>query len=113
MYGKHQYAYSEGKSHRDVLVVNICSWLLSFEEGSAVGLYCSDVSGAFDRVCKDRLSAKLRASGLPDLVISFLVSWLGDRLSTIVVSGSHSAAGILANSGFRGAVLGHPFGVFY
>ena len=33
-YGEHQYAYSQGKSHRDVLAVNVCSWLLSLEDGS-------------------------------------------------------------------------------
>ena len=64
-YGEHQCAYSQGKSHRDILAVNVCSWLLALEDGLAVARYCSDVSGTFDRACKDRLDAKLREGGLP------------------------------------------------
>ena len=105
-FGEHQYAYAAQKSHRDVLAVNVCSWLLLFEEGRAVGLYCSDVSGAFDRVARDRMGAKLRASGLPNHVVKFLESWLDDRVSNVVVSGSKSIDEVLANSVFQGTVLG-------
>ncbi len=113
-FGEHQYAYSSQKSHRDVLAVNVCSWLLLFEEGHAIGLYCSDVSGAFDRVACDRLCLKLRASGLPDNVVSFLESWLEDRVSNVVVSGAYSPDEILANSVFQGTVLGPPlWNLFY
>ena len=113
-FGEHQYAYSHGKSHRDVLAVNLCSWLLLMEDDHAVGLYCSDVSGAFDRVARDRLCAKLRASGLPHRAVVFLESWLEDRVSCVVVSGAHSSDGVLANSVFQGTVLGSPlWNVFY
>ena len=112
-YGEHQYAYSHGKSHRDVLAVNVCSWLLALEDGLAVALYCSDVSGAFDRVCKDRLGAKLRESGLPTTVISFLESWLEDRVACVVVSGAKSDDQVLANSVFQGTVLGPPLWNFF
>ena len=113
-FGEHQYAYSNGKSHRDVLAVNVCSWLLAFEDGNAVGLYCSDVAGAFDRVCKDRMCEKLRASGLPPSVVAFLESWLEDRVSHVVVSGVQSVEEILANSVFQGTVLGPPlWNAFY
>ncbi len=105
-YGEHQYAYSSNKSHRDVLAINVCSWLLLFEEGRAVGLYCSDVSGAFDRVDRDRLSAKLRASGLHPKVVVFLESWLEDRISNVIVAGASSVDEVLANSVFQGTVLG-------
>ena len=85
-----------------------------FEEGKSAGLYCSDVSGAFDRVSKQRLVAKLRASGLPDCLVAFLSSWLDDRVSKVIVSGSHSAEAILANSVYQGTVLGPPlWNLFY
>ncbi len=105
-FGPHQYAYAAQKSHRDVLAINVCSWLLLFEEGRAAGLYCSDVSGAFDRVARDRMCAKIRASGLPSKVIKFIESWLEDRISNVVVSGFKSADEVLANSVFQGTVLG-------
>ena len=42
-----------------MLAVNTCHWLLLLEQGYAVGVYCSDVGGAFDRVSCERLGLKL------------------------------------------------------
>ena len=36
-FDEHQYAYAKGKSHRDDLAVNVCSWLPLLEDGFAVG----------------------------------------------------------------------------
>ncbi len=113
-FGSHQYAYSQGKSHRDALAVNVFSWLLALENHEVIALYCSDVSGAFDRVRRERLMAKLRASGLHPLVVSFFSSWLADRKSVVVVGGDASAERVLANSVFQGTVLGSPlWNLFY
>ena len=90
LFGKKQYAYTIRRSHRDALAVNICNWLLFLDDGCAVGLYCSDVSGAFDRVRCERLTAKLHASGLHPNVVRFLASWLEDRESMVVVGGEKS-----------------------
>ena len=90
LFVKNQYAYTTRRSHRDALAVNICNWLLFLDDGCAVGLYCSDVSGAFDRVRCERLTAKLHASGLHPNVVSFLASWLEDRESMVVVGGEKS-----------------------
>ena len=113
-FGEHQYAYSAGKSHRDALAVNVCSWLLLMEEGRAIGLYCSDVSGAFDRVDRERLSLKLRSCGLPSQAVAFLESWLEDRESSVIIAGARSENRPLENSVFQGTVLGPPlWNVFY
>ncbi len=109
-----QDAYGQGKSHRDALAVNVFAWLLKLEEGDIVALYCSDVSGAFDRVRRDRLLAKLSASGIHPTILRFLASWLEDRKSVVVVNGDSSAERILANSVFQGTVLGPPlWNLFY
>eukprot|EP00959_Pyramimonas_sp_CCMP1952_P364104 7624917-Pyramimonas_sp.AAC.1 len=47
--------------------------------GTRIGLYCSDVSGAFDRVSSDRLLAKLRSWGIPPALCAVFSSWLGAR----------------------------------
>ena len=107
-YGPHQYAYARGKSYKDVLAVNVCSWILLMEQGLAVGLYCSDVKGAFDKVERDRLVAKLQRLGLHPDALGFLCSWLEDRLSKVVLGGDSSALERLANSVFQGTVLGPP-----
>ena len=59
-------------------------------------------------MCKDRLGAKLRESGLPATVTSFLESWLEDRVASVVVSGVKSDDQVLANSVFQGTALGPP-----
>ena len=114
LFWKNQYAYTTRRSHRDALAVNICNWLLFLDGGCAVGLYCSDVSGAFDRVRCERLTAKLHASGLHPNVVRFLASWLEDRESMVVVGGEKSGITELTNSVFQGTVLGPPlWNMFY
>ena len=113
-FGPHQYAYTKGRGYKDTLAVNVCNWLLLLEQGFLVAVYCSDVSGAFDRVSQDRLIAKLRTLGLHDDILGFLISWLADRSSKVVLGGHHSAAEVLANSVYQGTVLGPPlWNVFY
>ena len=67
-------------------VTGMC-WRLMFATSC---YYCSDVSGAFDRVRRQRLCNKLSASGLPSDVVNFLASWLEDRISNVIVSGALS-----------------------
>ena len=105
LYGPNQYAYSKGKGYKDTLAVNVCNWLLLLEQGSAVGLYCSDVSGAFDKVERGRLSQKLRTTGLDPRVVTLLESWLEDRVSRVLVGGEASPDQVLANSVFQGTVF--------
>ena len=114
LFCKNQYAYTTRRSHRDALAVNICNWFSFLDDGCAVGLYCSDVSGAIDRVRCERLTAKLCASGLHPNVVRFLASWLEDRESTVVVGGDQSGVTELSNSVFQGTVLGSPlWNMFY
>ena len=78
------------------------------EQGFAVGVYCSDVSGAFDRVWRERLGEKLDRLGLHDDAKGFLLSWLEDRQSQVVLGGACSPLEALCNSVFQGTVLGPP-----
>ena len=113
-FGDHQYAYGKGRSHRDALAVNVNSWLLKLEDKEIVALYCSDVSGAFDRVSRERLLRKLAVSGLHSKIVAFLDSWLADRVSVVIVGGESSIPRVLANSVFQGTVLGPPlWNLFY
>ena len=114
LYGPNQFAYGKGKGYKDTLTVNVCNWLLLMEQGHAVGLFCSDVSGAFDRVDSEKLRQKLLNSGLHVQVVELLASWLEDRVCQVVVGGERSAEQLLANSVFQGTVLGPPlWNLFY
>ena len=113
-FGPHQYAYSKGKGYKDVLTINVCSWILALERGELLGIYCSDVSGAFDRVPHCRLGDKLERQGLHPGMLSFLRSWLQDRVQEVVVGGRSAGAEALRDSVFQGTVLGPPlWNVFY
>ena len=107
-FGDRQFAYSIGRGHRDALALSVLSWLLSMEKGNLVGLYCSDVSGAFDRVCEQRLTEKLSRTGLHPRIIGLLRSWLEPRVSVVVLDGQRSAPKPLRNSVYQGTVLGAP-----
>ncbi len=108
VFGNRQFAYAIGRGHRDALALSVLPWLLSMEKGNLVGLYCSDVSGAFDRVCEQRLAEKLNRTGLHPRVVGLLRSWLGPCVSVVVLDGQRSAPKPLRNSVYQGTVLGAP-----
>ena len=71
-------------------------------------MYCSDVSGAFDHVSRERLVAKLELLGLHPDLLAFLASWLEDRIFEVVIGGQCSVQEPLSDSVFQGTVLGPP-----
>ena len=74
--------------------------------GHKVAAYLGDVSGAFDRVFKDYLLAKLHAAGVGAQYLNFLDSYLQPRRASVVVEGTVSDAFEIANTVFQGTVLG-------
>jgi len=105
-YGPNQFAYSKERGARDVLAMLVLTWVTNLVRGFKIGIYCSDVSGAFDRVSVDRLAAKLRRRRLHPRVVRVLVSWLQQRHAHVVVSGTESFAMKLFNMLYQGTVLG-------
>ena len=63
-FGECQFAYRPKRGARDAVLLYVASWLTMLNDGLKVGVYCSDVSGAFDRVSAARLLDKLSALGL-------------------------------------------------
>ncbi len=79
-----------------------------------MGLYCSDVAAAFDRVSKVRLLSKLRRSGVSDQLMKLLSSWLDERTAVICVEGCRSKPFVLKDMVFQCTVLGPPlWNVYY
>ena len=58
-----QWAFTKNRNARDLATLCVSSWILGICTGKKIGAYLSDISGAFDRVCKDFLMAKLYAAG--------------------------------------------------
>ena len=107
-FGPNQFAYVPERGARDALAYLVLVWITAISKGRKVAIYCSDVSGAFDRVRLDRLALKLRAKGIHPTVAKVLVSWLRARKGKVVVGGAASEDFELANMVFQGTVLGPP-----
>ena len=73
-----------------------------------IGGYLGDITGAFDRVCKEYLLAKLCNAGVGPLYLNFLDSYLQPRKAQVVVEGNSSDEMTIANTVFQGTVLGPP-----
>lgn len=71
-YGERQFAYSKGRSHRDALTLSVLTYLLVLDHDQMVVLYCSDVSGAFDKVDDERLLQKLASLKLHPRIYGLL-----------------------------------------
>ncbi len=65
--------------------------------------------GAFDRVCSQRLVAKLAAQGVPQSTIELFQSWLRQRDACVVVDGDQSDARAIFDMVFQGPVWGPMF----
>ena len=84
----------------------VTTWLTMLNNRKKVGVYCSDVSGAFDRVCAARLLQKLAALGLHRDLFGTVQSWFRDRQAFVVVAGDCSAGSVLSNMVYQGTVWG-------
>ena len=105
-FGENQFAYTPGRGSRDALLLLVLQWLLLFASGHKVALYCSDVSGAFNKVDAERLCSKLRDLGLHPQIVSLLSSWLRPREASIAVSGKSSSTFQMDNMVYQGTVWG-------
>ena len=95
----------------DVLAWNVIAWISAFKNNRRVGLYCSDVSGAFDRVKKERLLEKMRAKGLHPSILKIVSSWLEEREFTVILDGVQSGWHELENLFTRALYGDHFYGI--
>ena len=87
---------------------------IMFSKRRKIAVYCSDVSGAFDKVNSRRLLCKLRARGVPDAIMLVIQSWLYERKARVAVGGKFSRDMKIHNMVYQGTVLGPPlWNVYY
>ena len=104
--GENQFAYKPERGARDALAFLTLTWVAGFCQKKRFAVYCSDVSGAFDRVRLERLLEKLRAKGVPEPWVELFASWLRERPAKVAVNGQFSEEMLLMNMVFQGTVLG-------
>ena len=113
-FGPHQWAFTPGLSARDLVTALVMSWILGICTGHKIATYLGDISGAFDRVFKDYLLAKLQSAGVGAQYLNFLDSYLQPRKASVAVEGTFSDEFEIANTVFQGTVLGPPlWNVFF
>ena len=105
-FGPRQFTYTAGRGARDALATLVLTWIWALAAGSKVAVYCSDVSGAFDRVSLERLVSKLKHKGLHPDIVAVLGSWLRQRRAIVVTGGAGSKEMTLSNMVFQGTVTG-------
>ena len=87
---------------------------MAFNLKKQVALYCSDVSGAFDRVCRERLLKKLHNTRLHPQLLKVFEAWLTERIAYVVAHGEKSNPMTLMDMIFQGSVLGPTlWNIFY
>ena len=89
-FGSNQWAFSPGLSARDLVTALLMNWILAICKGSKVAAYLSDITGAFDRVFRDYMLAKLHNAGVGTQFLNFLSSYLQPRKAVVVVEGTVS-----------------------
>ncbi len=105
-FGEAQFAYRKEHGARDALLLYALSWIAAFNDGCKVGVYCSDVQGAFDKVDAELLLRKLSSPNLNQQVLQVLRSWLRGRRGFVIVNGKQSTPMELRNMVFQGTVWG-------
>ena len=109
-----QFAYTRGRGARDAIAYLVMTWLFHFTVGRKLALYCSDVAGAFDRVCRHRLLNKLKHINLHPQLIKVFEAWLDERIAYVIVNGQASCPLTLINMVFQGTMLGPiSWNIFY
>ena len=107
-FGNYQWAFTPKLSSRDLVTALVMSWILSICTGKKIAAYLSDITGAFDRVFKTYLMAKLYDAGVGPVYLNFLRSYLQPRRATVVVEGTMSDEIEIINTVLQGTVLGTP-----
>ena len=101
-----QYAFRKKSSARVLVTVCIAKWVILICQGKKIGLYLSDISGAFGKVSRCLIIGKLFQIGLPDSFADFLNAYLLPREGYVRVENALSDVMELANMVFQGTVLG-------
>jgi hypothetical protein len=96
-FGRNQFAYQKEKGARDALAYIVLTWIVALNSRCKIGVYCSDVSGAFDRVSTETLLNKLEAKGVHPFLLKLAASWLQSRKASVLVGGACSETFDLCN----------------
>ena len=105
-FGDAQFAYRKHHGARDAVLYYVLSWIGGLNVGSKIGVYASDVQGAFDKVDSELLLRKLASFNLDARILAVVRSWLRERRGLVIVNGCFSRPIRLFNMVYQGTVWG-------
>ena len=105
--GDSQWAYRKQWSANDMLAFMLTKWIRVLNQDKKnIGVYLGDIQGAFDKVDKQVLLAKLTKLGLPKHIVRLMKAYFEPRKAQVCVGGEKSDTFTLNNMIFQGTVLG-------
>ena len=84
----------------------INTWLSELDKGKKVGVFLSDIAGAFDRVDTRALLAKMERAGVSAKLRLFFSNYLSGRTAVVIVNGVQSETFSIQDMVFQRTVLG-------
>lgn len=104
-FGTAQWAFRKKASAKDLVTISLAKWILSICNGCKIGIYLSDISGAFDKVSRQLLICKLAQLGLPNSFLDVLNDYLMPRDGYVTVENAISEAMLLWDMKVQGTIL--------
>ena len=105
-FGDAQWAFRTQSSARDLVTASVARWKLRICQGNKIGIYLADISGAFDKVSRHLLLAKLEQLRVSPLFLDFLNSYIESREGFVAVESMLSECMLLTDMVYQGTVLG-------
>ena len=102
-------AFQPGCGCRNLVRMKFAKWIRDINSGKRIGLFLSDINGAFDRgECLDSsiLALKCAKVGFGETVCKFIGAWLVPRKAHVIVQGQWSEQALIENQVYQGTVLG-------
>ena len=108
-FSKYLTGFPKNHSTQSSLLRMIESWKAKLNNGSKVGVIIMNLSKAFDDLNHDLLSVKLETYGLDNNAVSFMRSYLKNRVQRCKINNSFSEWAKISAGVPRGSILGPLF----
>ena len=105
-FSKYLTGFRKNHNTQNSLLRMIESWKAKLNNGSKVGVIIMDLSKAFDSLNHDLLLAKLEAYGLDNNAVSFMRSYLTNRLEHCKINNSFSEWAKISVGVLQESILG-------
>ena len=108
-----QFGFRRGLGASDLLTALQYEWNLVTNRGGVAKILAADIAGAFDKVSHSGVLYKAQCYGITGRLLTWLTSYLSDRLIRTVVAGQSSASHRITAGVPQGSILGPTLFLLY